>query len=65
MDDRKHATWYHWPHMEQPCYRVRSRGAKSAFSEDGKTWIDSYGRNMAKPARRIMFHGGMLDGRSL
>jgi len=65
MGEARHAKWADWPHIEEACYRIRSRGRKSAFSHDGKTWIDSYGRKLETPGQRVTFHGGPLDGRSL
>lgn len=58
--DVKHATWDEWPHVGK-CYRVRVRGGTSAYSSDGLNWTDSYGKPMACPALKVLFHGGPLE----
>ena len=60
----KHATWDEWPHVGK-CYRVRFRGSPSSFSSNGFNWTDSYGKQMARPALNVMFHGGPLNGQTI
>ena len=52
-----HAKWADWPHVGE-CYRVRTRGGKSAFSREGFVWTDSYGQAVDRPAATIKYHDG-------
>ena len=61
MRDVGNAVWKAWPHVGE-CYRVRTRGERSAFSREGFLWTDSYGNAVPRPANKIRFHGGPNNG---
>lgn len=60
----RHAVWHNWLHVGE-CYRVRNRGAPSAFSREGFVWTDSYGTAVSRPAPEITFWGGALNGQTI
>jgi len=61
MNNVRNAVWREWPHVGV-CYRVRNRGARSAFSREGFCWTDTRGNAMDRPGRAIRFHRGPRDG---